>query len=72
MKKVIPITGKHTTFSSMVADAMTRENATRGCVIFFEEDGTMHFGELGLERTDVGMMLMYIQMIGVQMMERPD
>ena len=70
-KKVVPITGKHTTFSSLAAEAMVWPEAKRGFIVFFEEDGTMHFGELGVECSDVGMALMYLQMIAQDMMRAP-
>jgi hypothetical protein len=71
MSKVIPITGRHTTLQSMLAVPMADDRAVRGLVVWFEEDGTMHFGELGVRASDVGMALMYIQMIAYQMMENP-
>ena len=37
-KKVVPITGKHTTFSSLAAEAMVRPEAKRGFIVFFEEE----------------------------------
>lgn len=36
-KKVVPITGKHTSMHSMLAEAMTNDKAKRGAVIFFDE-----------------------------------
>jgi hypothetical protein len=56
----------------MLAAAMADERATRGMVIYFEEDGTMHFGELKITRSDVGMSLMYMHMIANDMMSQPD
>jgi predicted secreted protein len=70
--KVTPITGKHTTMHSMLAAAMADERAARGMVIYFEEDGTMHFGELGIKRSDVCMSLMYMHMIANDIMSQPD
>lgn len=68
MKKVTPITGRHTTFSSLVAEAMIDERAVGGLVIYFEEDGTMHFGDVGLKRGDVGMALMFVHMLSDDVM----
>lgn len=59
--KVVPITGKHTTLYSMLAEAMVDERAKRGYVMWFEEDGTMHVGHVGTILADVGMALMYLQ-----------
>ena len=75
MKKennVVKFPGRHKTFRSLANEAANTKEAERGAVIYFDKEGVMHFGELGLERSDVGMMLMYIQMIAVQMMEQRD
>jgi hypothetical protein len=53
--KVVPITGKHTTLSSMMAQCMADPKAVRGFVVFFDEDGTMNFGELDVTRSDICM-----------------
>lgn len=67
--KVVPITGKHRTFKSMATQAINTPEAKRGCVIWFEEDGTMHFGQFGILTADIGMAQMYIQMLAVEMMQ---
>jgi hypothetical protein len=71
-RKVHPITGRHTTLSSMLAEAMADDRAKRGFVVYFEEDGTMHFGELGATVSDVCMAHGYIGRIVNQMMEQPE
>ena len=71
-KKVVPIRGRHETFSSLAAEAMTRPDAKRGFIIFFDEEGTMNFGELDAQCQDVGMALMYLQMIAQDMMRAPE
>lgn len=60
-RKVVPITGKHTTLHSMLAEAMVDARAERGYVIWFEKNGTMHTGQVGSTLADVGMALMYLQ-----------
>lgn len=61
-RKVTPITGKHTTLYSMLAEAMADEKAKRGYVIWFEEDGTMHVGRVGTTLSDACMVAIYLDM----------
>ena len=68
-RKIHPITGKHTTLHSMLAEAMADERAKRGFVVWFEQDGTMHFGELSTTLSDACMAQGYMAMIVNQMME---
>lgn len=70
--KVVKFTGRHKTFRTMANEAANTQEAVRGAVVWFDKKGVMHFGESGLERSDVGMMQMYIQMIAVQLMEQRD
>jgi hypothetical protein len=69
-RKVHPITGRHTTLHSMLAEAMADERAKRGLVVWFDEEGVMHFGELGITLADACMAQGYIAMIVNQMMEQ--
>lgn len=71
-KKLVPITGRHTTFHSMAAEAMIEPTAVSGLVIYFEEDGTMHFGEVNLRASNCGMAQMYLQKLAVDFMNCPD
>ena len=68
-KKVVPIGGKHRSFSSLAGEAMDTKKWVRGFVVGFEEDGTMHFGEYGAECSDVGMAQMYLQMLAAEFMK---
>jgi hypothetical protein len=70
--KVVPITGKHTTLSSMMAQCMADSKAVRGFVVYFEDDGTMHFGELSITRSDACMGAAYLNMIATDMMRCND
>jgi hypothetical protein len=70
-RKVHPITGKHTTLHSMLAEPMADERARRGFVIWFEDDGTMHFGEMQTTLANALMAYGYFGMIINQMMEAP-
>jgi len=71
-RKVVPITGKHTTLSSMMAACMSDPNAVRGFVVYFHEDGTMNFGELHITRSDACMGAAYLNMIATDMMRQND
>lgn len=69
-KKVVPIGGRHRSFSSLAGEAAhDRPEWVAGFVIAFEKDGTMHFGEYGAECKDVGMAQMYLQMLAVEFMK---
>lgn len=58
--KVVPIGGKHRSFSSLAGEAMEDKRAVKGVIYWFEEDGTMHFGEFGMTRHDQGMVTMQV------------
>lgn len=70
--RVVPIGGKHRSFNSMAGEAMEDMKAKRGIIFWFEEDGTMHFGEFGLHRCDVGMVLMEVLSISNEFMRQND
>ena len=70
--KVVPITGRHTTLSSMMAQCMADPRAKRGFVVYFEDDNTMHFGELDVLRGDVCMAATYLNMLAIDMMRQRD
>ena len=69
VRKVHPIKGKHTTFSSMIAEAMVDARAKRGFVVYFDDEGTMYFGELDVRLGDACMAHGYLGMVVNQMME---
>lgn len=54
-RKIVPITGVHTTLYSMLAECMADERAKRGYVIWFEQDGTMHAGRVATTLSDACM-----------------
>lgn len=69
-KKVVPIGGRHRSFSSLASEAANdRPEWKRGIIVGFEDDGTMNFGEFGLECSDVGMVQMYLQMLAMEFMK---
>lgn len=70
--KVVPLGGEHRSFSSMAGEAMETSIAKRGMIFWFEEDGTMHFGQWGMKRSDVGMVLMEVTALSYEMMRRSD
>jgi hypothetical protein len=70
--KVVPIGGKHRSFSSMAGEAMEDKKAKRGMIFWFDEEGTMHFGEFGILRSDVGMILMEVVALSNEMMRQRD
>lgn len=49
--KITPITGKHTTMYSFLAEAMGA-NPKGGFVIYFDGDGVMHPGHFGVVRSE--------------------
>lgn len=67
-RKVIPITGKHTTLHSMLAEAMANPDAIRGFVVWFSPEGIMNFGDVNTTRSDVCMAAAYINMLATDMM----
>jgi hypothetical protein len=68
-RKVHPITGKHTTLHSMLAEAMADQRAKRGLIVWFDEDGVMNSGQLGMTLADTCMAHGYIGMMVNRMME---
>lgn len=70
--KVVPIGGKHRSFSSMAGEAMEDKTADRGMIFWFDEEGVMHFGEWGMRRADVGMVLMEVTALSYEMMRQVD
>ena len=68
-RKIHPITGRHTTLHSMLAEAMADERAVRGYVVWFEEDGTMHVGQVGVTLGDVSMAAIYLNLEACQTMQ---
>jgi hypothetical protein len=70
--KIVPITGKHTTFSSMLAEAMADPRAKRGFVVYFDEEGTMYPGHVDTTRSDACMGAAYLNMIAIDIMRQDD
>ena len=68
-KKLVPITGRHTTFHSLASEAMVNEKARGGIIIWFDEEGTMSYGTVNVRMSDVGMALMAVQKMAVDQME---
>lgn len=68
-KKVVPIGGRHRSFNSLAGEAMDDESWVRGYVIAFEKDGTMHTGSFGDTLSDLGMAIMYLQMLATEAMK---
>lgn len=69
MSNIVPISRKYKTFRAMAAQAVGAKEADRGFVVYFTEEGVMHFGQFGTELADVGMAQMYLQMLAVEMMQ---
>jgi len=60
MRKVHPIRGKHETLYSMLGECMADQKAKKGFVVYFDEEGTMYFGEIGLTLADYCMATVYM------------
>jgi hypothetical protein len=71
-RKVVPITGKHTTYSSMLAEGMSDPKAVRGFIIYFDEEGTMHPGHFGATRSDNCMAAIWLTTLATDMMRTDD
>jgi hypothetical protein len=67
-RKVHPITGRHTTMQSMAAEIVGDDRAKSGIIVFFDEEGTMHFGEMKLTLGQACMAQGFMAMIVNQMM----
>jgi hypothetical protein len=72
MTEVIPIRTKHKTWRAMVRSAVEFEEVVRGCIVWFDKDDVMHFGEMNMRRSDVSMMHAYITMLAVGIMQQGD
>jgi hypothetical protein len=70
--KIHPITGKHTTMYSMLAEAMADERAKRGFVIYFDEEGTMRHGHFGATRADTCMAAAWLNGMAAKVMDTED
>lgn len=70
--KIVKLHNRHKTIRSMAAELATKEEAKRGFIIWFDKEGTMFFGDKDIQLKDVGMAMMYMQMLAVQMMEQPN
>lgn len=71
-RKVIPITGKHTSMHSMVAECMADPESVRGYIIYFTEDGNMRIGHFGTTRADTCMAATYLNMKAIDAMREED
>jgi hypothetical protein len=71
-EKVVPIRTRHKTWRGMVQSATEIQEVVRGCIIWFDKDDVMHFGEMNMRRSDVSMMHAYTTMLAVEMMRLED
>ncbi len=70
--KVVPIRTKHETWRAMVQSATGIQEVVRGCIIWFDKDDIMHFGEMKMRRSDIAMMYSYATMRAVEIMQQED
>lgn len=71
-RKVVPITGKHTSMHSMVAECLADPASVRGFVIYFDEEGTMRHGHFGATRADTCMAAAYLNGLASDVMRQED
>ena len=71
-RKVVPITGKHTSLSSLLAEVMADPRAKRGIVIYFDDDYHMYPGHFDATRSDISMAAAWINMKAADIMRRED
>jgi hypothetical protein len=71
-RKVVPITGKHTSLSSLMAECMTDQKAKRGIVIYFDDYNVMYPGHFAANRGDISMAAAWINMKAVDIMRVED
>lgn len=57
------------TFRELARDASENEDAVRGFIIWFDKEGTLHFGDKDTTFADTGMTLMYLTMLAAKAME---
>ena len=71
-RKVVPITSKHTTMHSMVAECLADPRSVRGFVIYFDEEGTMRHGHFEATRGDTCMAAAWLNALASDMMRQQD
>jgi len=71
-RKVVPITGEHTSMHSMVAECLSDSRSKRGFVIYFDAEGTMRHGHFGATRSDTCMAAAWLNSIANYMMTTND
>jgi len=71
-RKGVPITGKHTTMHSMVAECLADSRSARGFVIYFDDEGTMRHGHFGATRGDTCMAAAWLNALAADMMRQED
>ncbi len=71
-RKIVPITGKHTSMHSMVAECLADPASVRGFVIYFDEEGTMRHGHFGATRSDTCMAAAWLNGMAARVMEAQD
>lgn len=71
-RKVVPITGKHTSMHSMVAECLADPRSVRGFVIYFDEEGTMRRGHFGATRSDTCMAAAWLDSMACDVMRQKD
>jgi hypothetical protein len=69
-RKVVPITGKHTSLSSFMAECMADPRAKRGIVIYFDDDDHMYPGHFDATRADISMAAAWINMKATDIMRQ--
>jgi hypothetical protein len=69
-RKVVPITGAHTSLSSFLAECMADPRAKRGIVIYFDENDHMYPGHFDATRADISMAAAWVNMKAVDIMRQ--
>jgi hypothetical protein len=71
-RKVVPITGRHTSMHSMVAECLADPASVRGFVIYFDEEGTMRHGHFGATRSDTCTAAAWLNGMAAKVMDSDD
>lgn len=71
-RKIIPITGKHTSLSSMLAEAMCDGSFKSGFIICFDEEGTMRSGHFQTTTANVCMAAAWLNAMAARVMSSED
>jgi hypothetical protein len=71
-RKVVPITGTHTSLSSFMAECMADPRAKRGLVIYFDDNDHMYPGHFGATRADISMAFAWLAAKAADIMSQED